>query len=63
LRGFFFFALPDLILKLFVSLEPGKTEKTYTNFSDLLASTRSATAGPDARENNLHSPEDSNATF
>jgi transcriptional regulator with XRE-family HTH domain len=54
--------LADLIDRI-LSLEPGKTEKTYTNFSDLLASTRSATAGPGARENSPHSPEGSSATF
>jgi hypothetical protein len=49
--------------QIFVSLEPAKTEKTYMNFSDLLASTQSATAGPGARENNLRSREGNSATY
>lgn len=49
--------------QIFVSLEPGKTEKTYTSFCDRPASTRPATAGPGARENNPRSPGGSSATF
>ena len=74
LRGVFFFLancahLSALIgwlgldaNQIFVPVEPAKTEKTYTNFSDLLALTRSATIGPDARENNPRSPKGSSAT-
>jgi len=55
-------ALADLIDRLLL-FEPARNEKTYTNFSDLLASTRVAKAGPVAHENTLHSREDNNATF
>ncbi len=63
LRGVFFFLancahLSALIgwlgldaNQIFVPVEPAKTEKTYTNFFDLLASTRAATAGLVANEN------------
>jgi hypothetical protein len=43
-------ALADLIDRLLL-FEPARNEKTYTNFSDLLASTRAATAGLVAHEN------------
>jgi hypothetical protein len=43
-------ALADLIDRI-LSFEPTRNEKTYTNFSDLLASTRAATAGLVAHEN------------
>ena len=47
-------ALADLIDRI-LSFEPTRNEKTYTNFSDLLASTRAATVGLVAHENTQRS--------
>ena len=54
--------LMELVDQL-LSLRPVRTEKTYTNFSDLVSSTRAATAGLGQSENILHRSVSSIATF
>ena len=54
--------LMELVDQL-LSLRPVRSEKTYTSFSDLVSSTRAATAGLGQSENILHRSVSSIATF